>query len=266
MKKTIIKITKNISWWLIIINIGLLLIISVRFFVSIFICDSFIIPSESMSPTLVAGDRIWVNKLLMGSRIYTTIDFDDHATLKCFRMPGCRKIHPGDVVCFNKPHGYEDSDKIEFKINNVYCKRVLGCPGDRIGAVDGHCWNDRVLRPVGVVEEQEKLRWMFDSMFIWRQCYDVIPLNQHRWNIKNWGPLIVPAKGMTMQLDEFTRELYRQVIEYETGEPLDEGMTEYTFRGDYYFALGDNAMDSYDSRYWGFIPEDFIIGIVCKNN
>jgi signal peptidase I len=65
-----------------------------------------------------------------------------------------------------------------------------------------------------------------------------------------------------MALDGFTRELYRKVIEYETGTPLDESLTEYTFQGNYYFAVGDNAMSSFDSRYWGFIPEDFIIGIV----
>ena len=72
----------------------------------------------------------------------------------------------------------------------------------------------------------------------------------------------MPAKGLTVTLDDFTRELYRKVIEYETGGPLDESLKEYTFRGDYYFAVGDNAMSSFDSRYWGFIPEDFIIGIV----
>ena len=103
---------------------------------------------------------------------------------------------------------------------------------------------------------------MFDSVFIWQKCYDVIPLSMPKWNIKNWGPLVVPAKGLTIILDDFLRELYRQVIEYETGKDLDEALTEYSFREDYYFAVGDNAMDSYDSRYWGFIPEKFIIGIV----
>jgi len=119
------------------------------------------------------------------------------------------------------------------------------------------------LRPVGVLEEQEKLRWMFDSLFIWRQSYDVIPLSSKDWNIKNWGPLLVPAKGMTVKLDSLTQELYRPVIEYETDLSLDESLKEYTFLDDYYFVVGDNAMDSYDSRYWGFIPKDFIIGVVC---
>ena len=226
------------------------------------LAEKYNIPSESMSPTLVSGDKIWVNKLLFGARIYKSFDFDDHAPLRCFRLPGIRKVRSGDVICFNKPYGYEDSDKIEFKINSVFCKRVLGLPGDRIGAVDGHCWNDKVLRPIGVVEEQEKLRWMFDSVFIWNNIFEVIPSSVHKWNIKNWGPVIVPAKGMTVNLDSLTRELYRHVIEYETGNMMSNDLEKYTFKGDYYFAVGDNAMDSYDSRYWGFIPEDFIIGIV----
>ena len=103
---------------------------------------------------------------------------------------------------------------------------------------------------------------MFDSVFIWNDNYDVIPLTLHRWNIKNWGPLVVPEKGMKVSLDGFTRELYRQVIEYETGDVMSDDLEEYSFKGDYYFALGDNSMNSYDSRYWGFIPEEFIIGIV----
>ena len=115
---------------------------------------------------------------------------------------------------------------------------------------------------------------MFDGFFRMTNSYEVIPYSHSDWNIKNWGPVIVPAKGQTMILDDFTRELYRKVIEYETGEPLDitlneytfqkdyyfavgdnamstDSITEYTFRKDYYFAVGDNVISSFDSRYWG---------------
>ena len=263
MRQSVKKIVGNIFKFLLIIYLSILSLFCIRVIIMAFFCDSFIIPTSSMSPSLLPGNKVKVNKLLMGGRIYTKFDFENHARLSCFRMPGFSEVNPGDVICFNNPHGYDNNSKIEFMINNVFCKRVLGTPGDRIGAVDGHYWNDRVLRPIGVVQEQEKLRWMFDSVFIWRQCYDVIPLSRSGWNIKNWGPLTVPAKGLTLPLDDFTRQLYCQVIEYETGEPLDDTITEYTFQQDYYFAVGDNAMDSYDSRYWGFIPEDFIIGIVA---
>lgn len=244
------------------IMISVLLIGAIHFVRRIFIAERFSVPTNSMQPTLVPGDKIWVNKMLMGARIYKSFDFEDHAPLNCFRMPGSRKIRPGDVICFNYPHGYDDETKIEFKINYVYCKRVLGTPGDRIGATDGHLWNDKVLKPIGVLEEQESLRWTFDGFFIWSQSYDVFPQSGMDWNIKNWGPLTVPSKGLTVYLDDSSRELYRLVIEYETGRILDSTVKEYTFCENYYFAVGDNTSYSHDSRYWGFIPEDFIIGIV----
>ena len=196
------------------------------------VVDYFTIATSSMMPTIQPGERVRMIKLF-----------------------GRRKIKPNDIIFFNKPI---ESDKVE-----VYCKRVLGCPGDRVGAVDGHCWNDNYLKPVGVTEEQEKLRWMFDGFFKMTNSFDVMPYSVSDWNIKNWGPITVPAKGVKITLDDFTRELYRQVIEYETAETLADSVKEYTFRKDYYFAVGDNAMSSFDSRYWGFIAEEFIIGIVC---
>lgn len=193
--------------------------------------DYYTIATSSMEPTILTGE-----------------------TVRTYNLPGIRKIRPNDIIIFYKPVGH--------KKDEVYCKRTLGCPGDRIGAVDGHYWNDRVLRPIGVVEEQEKLRWMFEGFFRLSDSYDIFPFSNTDWNIKNWGPVVVPAKGWTVTLDSITRELYRTVIELETGEPLKDCLMEYTFKGDYYYAVGDNAMSSFDSRYWGFIPEDFIIGIV----
>ena len=83
------------------------------------------------------------------------------------------------------------------------------------------------------------------------------------WTIKNFGPLYIPQKGVTIELDDVGRAIYGPVIEYETGSWPDESVTSHTFKNNYYFALGDNSMESQDSRYWGFIPEDFIIGIVA---
>lgn len=230
----------------------------------VFVADRFSIPTMSMMPVLSPGDKVWVNKLIFGARIYTSFDFSDHSPLRCFRMPGVRKPRPGDVVCFNFPFGGNDWNRIEFRINYVYCKRVLGAPGDRVGAVDGHCWNGSVLRPIGVIEQQERLRAMPDSVFINANCWNTVPLSMPCWNIKDWGPIVVPAKGMTVQLDDFGRALYGHAVCYETGlgvEALSE-MTEYTFQHDWYFVLGDNSADSNDSRYWGFVPDIFIIGVV----
>lgn len=222
--------------------------------------SSYKISSNSMEPTIRTGKRVFVFKPLLGVRIRLPHSGDtDHSEI--YRLKGMRDIVPSDVICFNFPHQSENLSVIGWG-NEIYCKRVLGCPGDRIGAVDGHCWNDKVLHPIGVVEEQEKLRWMFDGFFMMTHSFEVLPYSKRNWNLKNWGPLIVPAKGMNISLDDNIRELYRPMIEYETGEVLEDSLNEYTFQKDYYFAVGDNAMSSFDSRYWGFIPEDYIIGIV----
>lgn len=231
----------------------------------IFIAERFRIPSESMRPTLVPGDKVWVNKLLFGGRIYKSFNFENHAPLKCFRMPGIRKIHPGDVICFNYPLGYDEWTKIEFKINYVYCKRVLGTPGDTIGINDGVNWNNNYQGTIGVLENQLAVRNTPDSV-LWREKYmAAMPFTMPMWTMKNLGPLYVPAKGASIELDPVSRAIYGPVIEYETGLWPDSCVTSHTFVNDYYFALGDNSLESNDSRYWGFIPADFIIGIVSED-
>ncbi len=228
----------------------------------IFVAERFNIPTSSMSPTLVPGDRIWVNKLLFGGRIYKSFNFENHAPLRCFRMPGFRKINPGDVICFNFPLGYDEWTVIEFKINYVYCKRVVGVPGDTIGIRDGITWNNNYPGTIGVIENQLAIKNTPDSV-LWGSTYmRTMPFTIPMWTIKNFGPLYVPQKGVTVELDSVGRAIYGPVIEYEMGSWPTDNMVSYTFQNNYYFALGDNSLSSQDSRYWGFIPEDFIIGIV----
>ena len=252
-----------ITDWALRIMICVLLIVAAHYVRRIFIAERFKVPSNSMQPTLVPGDKIWVTKMLVGARIYKSLDFEDHAPLNCFRMPGIRNIRPGDVICFNNPLGYDEWTKIEFKINYVYCKRVVGTPGDTVGVKDGITWNNNYEGIIGVLENQMKIHDTPDSI-LWRTTFmGTMPFTKSMWTIKNFGPLYIPQKGATIELDSIGRAIYGPVIEYETGYwPTDE-VTSHTFLHDYYFAFGDNSMDSNDSRYWGFIPEDFIIGIVA---
>ena len=257
----------NLIWK---IMVWALVVVALHYGRRIFIADRFRIPSESMSPTLVPGDHVWVNKLLFGARIYKSLDFEDHAPLRCFRMPGIREIEPGDVICFNFPLGYQNWTVIEFKINYVYCKRVVGVPGDTIGVKDGITWNSNYPGTLGVLQNQMKIHDRPDSV-LWRSTLmATMPFTMPCWTIKNFGPLYVPKKGVTIELDSLQRAVYGPVIEYETGSWPDPDMASHTFRNNYYFAFGDNSTQSQDSRYWGFIPEDFIIGIVAgkrvKNN
>lgn len=275
MQSDIMKKWKTILKVFLWIYLTSLILTLLHFGRRILVADSFRIPSASMSPTLIPGDRVTVNKLLFGPRIYTSLDFSPKAPLRCIRLPGIREIKPGDIIVFNFPFGGTDWSHIEFRINDVYCKRVLGCPGDTIGITDGHCWNSRMPGCIGVAGNQERLRMMPDSILWQNRSFRTIPLALPIWDVHNMGPLAVPMKGRTVRLTELTAELYRYVIEYETGSTLrakpDGGykigpmnVRQYRFRQNWYFALGDNSTDSQDSRFWGFIPEDFIVGIVAS--
>lgn len=169
-------------------------------------------------------------------------------------MPGFRKIRPGDVICFNAPLGYDEWTVIDFKINYVYCKRVVGTPGDTIGIRDGITWNNYDGN-IGVLKNQMKIHNTPDSI-LWRSTFmATMPFTKPMWTIKNYGPLYIPEKGVTIDLDSIGRAIYGPVIQYETGSWPADNMTSHTFLHDYYFAFGDNSLDSQDSRYGASSPK-----------
>lgn len=241
--------------------------------VPVFICDRFRVNGPSMNPTLETGEYVYVNKLIMGARIYKKYDFSN-PTLSCFRMPGLRKIRPDDIAVFNYPEGY-DRKKIEFRINYVYAKRCIACPGDTVRIVNGFYRNSsypeitfgsRLKQEIISACSESEL----DSMNV---SVRTIPYGiKCRWTVKDFGPMYIPGRGDVVLMDSLACRLYRKEIEYETGfrPQITDGQVylgetpvlEYRFTSNWYFFGGDNVLNSKDSRYIGLVPEDYIIGVV----
>jgi len=155
---------------------------------------------------------------------------------------GKNNIHRNDLIIFNHPDGG----------GNQLIKRCIGLPGEKIllrGGIVFVC--DSVIdTPATVIIPDTEHVIDF-------------PLGSLEWTLNNFGPVIVPVKGLSVILDSANTNLYRHFIRIENGEYSNNTfMTDdkYMFKTDGYFVLGDNRGNSIDSRYWGFVPKDLIVG------
>ena len=226
---------------------------------------SFRIPSFSMAPTLIQGDFILVNKLVPGPRI----DFlGNNQEGKPIRLKGNHAIERNNVLVFNEP--YYRSSKITQDWSVYYVKRCIGIPGDTLAIQKGNYSINGLPRNVDGKRGYQMIREM-DVPLEYQSSGLFEPVG---WTIFNFGPIYIPRQGDEVKLDSINIHLYRRLIEYETGKPVSiteqatfslagQALRSYRFKQNYYFMAGDHAADSKDSRYWGLLPEDHIVGKVA---
>ena len=233
---------------------------------------SFRIPTTSMEPTLLPGDYILVNKWVMGARIFDVMDAAEGKEVETYRLPGWGKIKRNDVVVFNFPHHHR-WDSIGMDLMVYYVKRCIGMSGDTVRIKNAQYQVLGVSDSLGYLPAQRKLEKLMASGKAERQGIATGSFPEDSlvdWNIRNFGPLFIPSSGSCVAMDEVNMLLYRRAIEWEQKKKLRMGtngvmlgdslITEYKFRRNYYFVGGDNVMYSQDSRYWGLLPEEYIVG------
>jgi signal peptidase I len=228
--------------------------------VNSFVLASFEVPTGSMEDTVKVGDRLLVNKLIYGGTTPYAIPFTS-IRIPHFRMPGFREVARGDVIVFDWPG---NRDQVEKPPQMWYLKRCIGLPGDTVEI------DQRVVRVNG-----QLLSDPTHSKFLRRQAApagdpspEVFPRGS-AFNEDNWGPMVVPKKGMTIDLSAKNLPAWEvflrregHSVSLENGEVLIDGRktSKYVAARDYIFAMGDNRDNSFDSRYWGFVPVADIAG------
>lgn len=254
---------------------GGLLLVAVWIIGQVFLFASFSIPTDSMVPTLRPGDYVLVNKLLKGPRLFSLNNAIDHKPLEIRRLKGMGEFRRNEVLVFNFPYP-ERWDSIGFHVMLYYVKRCIGVPGDTVEIRDAHYRVNGYDGETGYIESQKQLSRYLKSKYNVEQmerngCYRAYPFDSIvGWNIQEFGPLYVPSQGDTVKMNHLHFVLYRRLIEWEQRKKLTEQedgvyldgrrIDEYVFTKNYYFMGGDNCFNSQDSRYWGLLPEEYIVG------
>ncbi len=220
------------------------------------------IPSASMENTLLPGDFILVNKAAY------TISTPKQIPLTEISIPWINLLTTGqpkrnDIIVFKFP-GYANQLIPDENIN--YIKRIIGLPGDTVQLLNKAVFinGKKINNPKGTLISYSHIlkKGVADDR--------IFPPGKN-WNSDNYGPIVVPKKGMVVPISVNNIDRWRLFIDREqkklavsvagtvvsiNGVPV----RSYTVMKNYYFVLGDNRDDSMDSRYWGFVPQQSIIG------
>lgn len=224
-----------------------------------FVLASFEVPTGSMENTVMTGDFLFVNKFIYGGTSPRTVPFTS-IRIPWFRIPALKDVHRQDVIVFEFP-GNREEVKPDFV---YYLKRCVALPGDTLEV------RKKVLFVNGVQQPMPKYM-KFENMFTQPEGIknDNIFPPLSNFNEDNYGPIRIPKKGDVVNVTSSNYSDWKIFIEREGHRTELNGSfvmidgapaTKYTVEHDYYFGMGDNRDNSLDSRFWGFIPKENIVG------
>jgi len=251
---------KNITSTLLAYGKTILITLLAALVLKLFVVEAYRIPSTSMENTLHVGDFLLVNKLAYGLHTPRRIPLTT-VSLSSFTLPLFRSVHRGDVIVFEFPGNRNEVIPAE-PVN--YIKRCIGIPGDTIEIRSGKVFVNRIEMNFPL----HGRRTIHATDTTLRRNTEMFPENS-TFSDFNYGPVVVPKRGDILKIDSVSFSLWHIFIERE-GHTLQfnadtlliDGTQDsrYIVQEDYYFVLGDNRDNSMDSRYWGFVPADHLIG------
>ncbi len=225
-----------------------------------FVLASFEVPTGSMENEIMTGDFLLVNKFVFGGTTPRTVPFTN-TKIPSFKLPALWNVERGDVIVFVFPGYREETEAAEFA---YYLKRCVAVAGDtleiinRVIYVNGKPFpvprnmkfNSQIVRPAGFADPR------------------IFPKGSG-FNEDNYGPIVIPKKGEVITLNLANLQQWDTFMKREghtvalhNGNILIDGKEQsiYTVERDYVFGMGDNRDNSLDSRFWGFIPQESVVG------
>jgi signal peptidase I len=225
-----------------------------------FVIASFEVPTGSMENEIMTGDFLLVNKFIYGGTTPRTIPFTN-IKLPHFKLPALWSVERGDVIVFAFP-GYRE--EVEADVFAYYLKRAVALAGDTLEVRNRMLYVNGTIAPI-------PRNMKFNSGIVKPSGYAdprIFPPGKP-FNEDNYGPLRIPKKGDVIMLNQSNFNEWSVFIARE-GHKIDNSnsniiidakeVNSYTVGRDYVFGMGDNRDNSLDSRFWGFIPAEEIIG------